>query len=309
MTEELDKGILIETATDKKVNIVLDMSQFDLFELCQYRYNVRHNLLKAPPKKAEALDKGSLAHEGLDVYFNLLKKGIPFQDRMHEAIKHIQALAADPDQSHLEPEDVAVLISAVEQSCDYWRFEDEQMIIHEIEQAFAFILFEDEFIRIIITGKIDLLVDIPSIGRNSGYSNLPIDHKTYQRDYPLGELSNQFTCYTYAVKSNYIIINRIGLQKTVKPEDKFKRIPLSYDPIKKQQWADNVKDVIIDEYLQCVATGRWKMNFTSCDKFNRKCEYYEVCNSSGIEAKMYKLDSQFATVSPWDVTAKFSKNS
>ncbi len=307
-----EKGIEITREKDK-LNIVMDMSTYDLFELCEAKYNMRHNLLKAPPiiLKAKALDYGSLVHEGLETYFKLLKTGISYNDRIHEAIKRIQFVSSDPEQSNADPDEVNLIISAVEQTCDYWRFEDEQMEILEVEQPFAYSLFEDEFIRIIITGKIDLLVNIPQIGRKTGYNNLPIDHKSFQRDSEVLELTNQFINYSSAVQSYWLVVNRVGLYENnskKKPEEKFQRIPLSYDPLMWEEWKEDVVYSITSKYLNCVADKYWKRNLTSCLKFNRKCEYYEICRTSGREAKLYKLEQNFATVSPWDVTAKFTKD-
>jgi PD-(D/E)XK nuclease superfamily protein len=308
MTLEQD-GIQIKQE-GSKVNIIMDMSMFDLFELCAARYDYRHNHNKSVPisQKSKALDGGGLLHEGFEVYYKLLKEGkTHFNDRIHAAVKRIQLVSSDPEVSNSEPEEVNEIISGLEQSCEFFRYEDEHLIIHEVEQAFAYVLFEDEFIRIIITGKIDLLVDKPAIGRDTGYTNLPIDHKSNRRDFETPRLSNQFMNYASAVGSNYLIVNKVGLQTSLKPEEKFKRIPLSYDPVILNDWKQNVTKVIMHHYLTCIAQGYWPTNFTSCFKFNRKCEYYEVCDSSGQEARLFKLESDFVTVSPWDVTARLVK--
>lgn len=304
-----DKGIVIEPASEvnKKVNIILDMSKFDLFLACHFRYYIRYILEKASTaKKNESLDRGSLIHEGMDRYYSLLAQGIKFQDRVHEASQRMKAFAAHPDNSDLEPEEVDYLVNVFQQNVEYWRFEDEHLDILLVEQPFAFVLFEDDYVRIIISGKIDLLVNIPAVGGRAGYTNLPIDHKTFSRSFETHRLTNQFQCYASAVNSNYLLVNKIGLQKTLKPEEKFLRVPLSYDPFLLQDWKDNTLGIIQDEYLSCLATGKWRQDFTSCDKFNRRCEYFQVCDSSGKEAKLWKLQD-LGPASPWDVTAKLIK--
>jgi hypothetical protein len=94
------------------------------------------------------------------------------------------------------------------------------------------------------------------------------------------------------------------LQKTLKPIERFKRLPLSYDGLIIQEWKDNVIQTILEDYVNCVATGHWKMNLTSCFKFNRICEYHDVCNSSGSEAKWWKLESQFVDAVKYDKYGK-----
>lgn len=303
----------MEIVKSSKANIVLDASKVDLFETCPKRYDFRHNHNKGLPtiEKAPALDLGSLAHGGLEVYFNLLKVGKNYNDRMHSTLMKMGEASSDPDQSNLEPKEVSILIRAVEQSCDYWRSEDENCLeVLAVEQPFAYVLYEDDNIRIIISGKIDLLVNFNSIGRGASYTNLPIDHKTYSRESMLLRKSNQFINYCSAIGSNYLVVNRIGLQdpdvknpKTA--EEKFKRLPLSYDPIYLQDWKDNLIKMLLNEYLTCVAENYWPEKPTSCNKFNRLCEYYRICDSSGSDVKASKLE-EYVDQEKWDVTKGLS---
>jgi len=290
----------------EKANIVLDASKIDLFETCPARYNFRHNFNKTLPiaQKAKALDMGTLAHEGLAVYYQGLSDKQNYEDRMGACLTKIYELSSDASKSNSDDEEVRTIASAVEQSCDYWRAEDENCLeILAIEQPFAYALFEDEFVRIIITGKIDLLVNYHGIGNNASYENLPIDHKTFSRDSKILRKSNQFINYCAAVGSNYLTINRIGLQKTLKPEQKFVRPPLSYDPIYIADWKKNLTKMLLNEYMACVAEDYWPEKPTSCNKFNRLCEYYEgICDRSGQDSKNEGFTTQFITAEPWDVT-------
>ena len=294
-----------------KVNIVLDASKIDLFETCPKRYHFRHNLNKTLPliHKAKALDLGTLAHEGLGVYFTLLGEGKDYSTRMEACLMKIREFSSNPDQSNSNPEEVDVILSAVEQSCDYWRAEDENSLeVLAVETPFAYELFSDDTVRIIISGKIDLLVNFKGIGRNASYERLPIDHKTFSRESMLLRKSNQFINYCSAVESNYIVINRIGLQKTKSPEEKFKRLPLSYDPIYIKNWKDNLTAMLLNEYLTAVASGAWVEKPTSCNKFNRLCEYYPICDSSGQDSKDHKLENEYIAVEKWDVTSKLGND-
>lgn len=302
---------MIENNNEKnKVNIILDASKIDLFETCPARYNFRHNHNKTLPliHKAKALDIGSLAHNGLEVYYNLLKENIKYEERLEACLMKIREISSDASASNSEPEDVSNLLYAIEHHCDYWRSEDENCLeILAVETPFAYVLYEDDFVRILISGKIDLLVNYHGIGRSASYDNLPIDHKTFSRDSQVLRKSNQFINYCSAVGSNYIIINRIGLydhnaknQKT--SDERFKRLPLSYDPIYIHSWRDNLIKMLTNEYLTCVSDNSWPEKPTSCFKFNRICEYYSICDSSGEDTKKYKLENEYVTVEDWDVT-------
>jgi hypothetical protein len=257
--------------------------------------------------KAKALDIGSLAHGGLEVYFNLLKEGKHYDDRMSATLMKIRELSSNPTESNSEPEEVDKLLSAIEQSCDYWRSEDENCLeVLFVEQPFAYVLYEDDSVRIIISGKIDLGVNFNPIGRGATYKNLPMDHKTFSRDSMLLRKSNQFINYCNAMESNYLVVNRIGLQKSLKADEKFKRIPLSYDPVYIKDWRENLTKMLLQEYLTCVAEGYWPEKPTSCNKFNRLCEYYKICDSSGQDVKDSKLEDEYVDGQVWDVTKGLS---
>jgi len=299
-----------EIIPEQKANIILDASKIDLFETCPRRYDFRHNHNKGLPiiQKAKALDTGSLAHAGLEVYFNGLKEGLHFNDRMQTCLMKIREISSDPEQSNSNPEEISILLRAIEESCDYWRSEDENCIeVLSVETPFLYVLYEDENIRILLSGKIDLLCNFRPIGRGASYERLPMDHKTFSRESMLLRKSNQFINYCNAVESNYLVVNRIGLQNPdvknpIPAEKKFLRLPLSYDPVYLQDWKDNLTKMILNEYLTCVAEGYWPEKPTSCNKFNRLCEYYRICDSSGQDVKDSKLESDYVDQEPWDVT-------
>ena len=279
---------------EQKINVVLDATMTDLFQLCEERFRLRFIKNKTTPIKSIYLDRGTIVHLALEEYYKLLAQGIAFHDRVSFALnvsrREIAAGGTDPYD-----EKINRIPEVLEEYLHYWRKVDEGLGIISVETPFSYILHEDAEIRIIMAGKIDLMVnDLPN------YSNLPIDHKTYDSTRQDRRLNNQFANYANACSSNYLMVNKIGFQTSLKAEQKFKRVPLSYDPFIVEQWKqDTIKTV--HRYLDCLATDSWQRNLTSCDKFNRLCEFYEVCNSSGQEAKDYRLEMDFRDAEPWDV--------
>lgn len=290
-----------------KTTLVFSASSFDLYEWCERKYQYAHIMRKSLPmtEKPLPLDRGTLGHIGMESYFNDLSQGVHYNDRMHSALYKIKEAAADPKNSNIDiTEELPILVKAFTESCDFWRFEDEHLEILAIETPFDYVLYEDDYVRIIISGKVDLLVNKPAIGGGSSYTNLPYDHKFVTRDFPVDNLSNQFINYCVPTGSSYLVVNKIGMQKTLKPEEKFKRIPLSYDPLIIQQWKDNVTEVIINKYLPSVITQSFPMRFINCRKFGRLCEFYPVCSSSGEAAKKFKLEMMYVERAPWDKYAE-----
>lgn len=256
-------------------------------------------------EKPKPLDFGTLGHIGQESYFKDLAQGVHYNDRMHNALSKIRTAASDASSSNVDIiEELPTLVNAFEQSAEHFRFEDEHLEILAVETPFDYILYEDDYIRIIISGKVDLLVNKPSMGGSAEYKNLPYDHKFISRDFPVDRLDDQFINYTIPTGSNFLIVNKVGLQKTLKPEEKFKRIPLSYDSLIVQQWKDNTIETIINEYLTSVVKDSFPMNEGSCRKFGRLCEFYKVCDLSGEDAKIWKLESQYVEREKWDKYAE-----
>ena len=288
--------------TDEKLNLVLDATMLDTYQSCPCKFNYRFNHNKVTITKAKPLDRGTLVHNGLEYYFKALQSGSNW-DNAKEAMKH--AVLATSHESDLSAEDVNRSYEVLEETCNRWKYRDLEFEILAVEQSFSYVLHEDENFRLILMGKIDLLVNYHFNGQT--YERLPIDHKTYERDFPVKRLTNQFCNYAYACGSNYLFVNRIGFQTSIKPEIKHKFIPLSYDPVFLSQWRDNTVR-IAKLFLDSTVNEDWPMNLTSCDKYNRLCEYHGVCDSSGIEAKMWRLNSDYNTAEPWDVGSVLGKD-
>lgn len=283
-----------------KLNVVMDMSQYDMFLLCPYRFRNRYKLNLESPNKNDALDRGTLIHVAAETYYESIKSGAPYDYAVNSALLKLKE--AFVIESNLSNDEANKIVDTMEQYFDYWKVADQSFEILGVEEPFLYLLHEDENVKIHLAGKIDLRV------RDNKYNNLPYDHKSFSRSGPVNNLSNQFRNYCIAIESNVLIVNRIGMQKTLKPHEKFLRIPLSYDHLIFESWKKNVITNIF-HYLQCEAENEWPTNETSCDKFNRLCEYHEVCSSSGEEAKTFKLNTNFITIPAWDVTKALKKSS
>jgi hypothetical protein len=282
-----------------KLNIVMDASKFDTFRMCERKYHNRYNRLRVPTTKAAPLDRGTLVHLAAEIYYEEIRKGVVFHDATTKALSAVRSAGVDTD---LEVDDILRVIEVMEEYFDYWRVADQRFQIVEVEQPFMYMLHETEHWRFFLSGKIDLIIS------DNQYTNLPVDHKSYDRSYPTSRMSNQFKNYVNALKSNYLLVNKIGFQKTLPAHEKFSRIPLSYDKQYLDQWKRNVV-AVVNHYVDCVRDDYWPMNETSCDKFNRKCEYHDVCDSSGEEAAEYKMMTMYIDGEEWDVTKGLKKTS
>ena len=287
------------------VNIVLDATMLDTFSLCEAKFDYRFNHRKVLPAKPKPLDSGGLLHIANETYYNDLKEGnIQFDERLDHSLEVMRHSWLE--DSELSSKEYNELIIAVKESLILHRERDEHLEVLAVETPFAYVLHEDETIKITMIGKIDLLVNEEWPIGHTSYEKLPYDHKSYSRSYPARRLMNQFCNYAYATGSRYLVVNKIGMQTSLKPIEKHKRIILSYDDLILEQWKQNTISLAY-KYLECHVSGEYPMNLTSCDKFNRECEYYPVCDSSGKEAKWYKLNTMYNTADVWDVSASLGK--
>lgn len=282
-----------------KLNIVMDVSQYDTFLLCPEKYKNRYILNIHPLTKAKPLDRGTLVHLACEHYYESLRNGIHYNDAVVKALSAVRTAGIDTE---LEVDEILRVIDVMEEYFDHWRTADQRFEINEVEKSILYLLHEAEDYNFFLSGKIDLITT------DDKYTNLPWDHKSFDRNHPTTRMTNQFRNYVNAVQSNYLIVNKIGFQKTLPAHEKFTRVPLSYDPVYLEQWKRNVIKQV-EHYVVCLADDYWPMNETSCDKFNRRCEYFEPCDSSGEEAKQYKLLSMFKEGEPWDVTKGLKKTS
>lgn len=278
----------------------MDTSQYDMFRLCEQRFDYRYNQNKELPTKNKALDRGTLVHLACETYYESLKSGAKYEYAVESALMKVKE--AGVISTDLEPEVIARIVEVMEEYFDFWRVADQNIEIVAVEQPFIYLLHEDDDVKIHMAGKIDLIYN------DNKYTKMPVDHKSFDRSYEVGRMGNQFKNYCKATGSNFLTVDKIGFQKTLKPHEKYLRVPLCFDPIILEDWKNNVVRVMY-HYLDCVAEGYWPLNETSCDKFNRKCEYYEVCDSSGKPAKLFKLASNYIDAEPWDVSKVLRKSS
>ena len=284
-----------------KVNIVFDMSKYDLFLLCEARYNYRHNLNIGLPGKAPQMERGSLCHVGNEVYYQALKDHKGYDAAVNMALSKIRE--AGVISTDLDNDVISRCVDVMEEYYDYWRVADQGFEIQAVEQPFMFQVYEDDNVRIYLAGKIDLVTS------DNKYENEPMDHKTYDRTYEVGRMNNQFKCYAVATGSNYLTVNKIGFQKTLKPHEKYIRTRLTFDPLYLEEWKQNVIDVLLNKYLECVARNKRPTNETSCEKYNRRCEFYDICDASGLPAKNWKINQNYIQIDKWDVTRVMRKSS
>ena len=92
-------------------------------------------------------------------------------------------------------------------------------------------------------------------------------------------INNQFMGQARLMDVRNIFINKIGLQKTLKPVDKFKRATVSYSAARLMEWQSVVLPYYAKLLLQYAEQEFYPPNFNSCEGKYGKCNFYETCSS------------------------------
>lgn len=264
-----------------------------------------------PTEKAEALEKGDLMHRMCAHYYRArMARRSDFSVVIEECLEVARKASVDMDltESTVDENMKQFVAYAHHYNNDGW-------IPLEVERPFSKVLYrrEDEVewrqgsvvspvevpgyekvikkegLQILYEGVIDLIADTP-------HGIFVIDHKTATRRSSPTKLSNQFFGYSWATGTYNVIVNRIGFQKTLKEDQRFQRIILSYNPQLLQEWAQSAIywTKVLVGYID---TNYYPPNFTSCDKYSG-CIFQEVCEAIP-DVREFKLQTNFFIGEPW----------
>src|SRR5579859_1091334 len=240
----------------KKI-ISIDATTLNSFQMCEGHFYYRHILDRAESVKRDFFEKGDLIHQMLKSYYRIYrardkwKKEYTHDDVVKMVGKYgmfySQALSIDTDTC-------ARIIHTFTEYANFWKGSWVPLFVEEVASK---VIYEDENYIFIMVGKIDLIVE----ERQLPQGKLIVDHKSSERNTKLSELSNQFMCYSWMLGIMHVTINRIGLQKTLKPEEKYVRIPLCYSPDKINWWVDNTVEWI-KRLISAMEKDKYLFNLT-----------------------------------------------
>jgi len=180
---------------------------------------------------------------------------------------------------------------------EYARFyEGENITPLYIEQPFTVEIFEDEDIKVFISGQPDLIF------KYTGTNNIAVmDHKRMAREFPYSPLRNQFLLYATAMKTDTVIVNKVGFQKTKAAKDRFVRTPFVYSQEILDEWREDAvnraREMVIYEKV-----NHYPRNRTSCEKFNG-CYLQRYC-STKPRAREFLIGTEYVIGTKWDIGEK-----
>lgn len=297
--------------------ISVDSQWVNNIQSCMYKTNLVFLQNMQPTQKAAPLERGSLMHDMLEVYYGL-RGPRTFDTKIWQDLREsgidVDGIMRAPVPSSTNTDalyvafckqvgywsaaqkDLAgdVVDETIYQFSEYTQFyKNDPWIALAVEEVGSKVMYEDESLKIIYNFKIDLVAQ-------NGSMVAPFDHKTGARRSEPTSLSNQFIGYCFGLGLTNIVINKIGFQKTLKPSERFQRFPLAISVARITEWVDNTV-WWIKMWDRCNSEGFYPKDFTSCDKYSG-CMFRKICESDP-EARAWKLERDFFKGQIWDVAA------
>ncbi len=328
MTDERTLDNIVETAVDitpSKKNVILDATLLTTLMTCGRLADLRFNHnFQSIEGKGNSLEVGSIIHTYLENYYKVIINGVTKRDEasgfgLAAAELYIRGckFCTDflpkytgdrPECGHKTDDYPGVnntppesdkwhtgwkwALTTCEQYHQFYR--NDHWIPLETEVVKGEVLYEDDEIRVLWKAKLDLVVDT-----NQGI--YPCDHKTMKQNRPTLPLNNQFIGQCLMMKTSNVYINKVGLQTTLEPKDKFVRALISYSKPQLFEWQSEILPHWAYMLIQYAETGYWAPNFNSCEGKYGKCAFYGVCNSDP-EMREEELRNTFKVGKEWNPT-------
>lgn len=286
-----------------KETITLDSQILNTISLCERRAKYAFIDSIAPAEKGEALERGDLMHKMLEVYESLRCGLATFESDTWKLLSEsgLALGTMEPFEAahaasqffatkmNLAVSDVEEIVKQFDQYVEFYK--DDPWETLAVEAVGSKILYENDDYKFIYTFKIDRLARKDNL-------IVPWDYKTSKKRSITSSLSNQFIGYAWATDSNYVVIDKIGFQKTLPPMERFQRVILSYDNERLAEWVNNAI-YWADRYAYLLAYPETsRMNLTSCDKYSG-CIFRPICERAP-SAREWIIDRDYRRIPTWD---------
>lgn len=275
-------------------NIILDATTLSTVMSCGRLANFRFNQnLIGVKGKSPSLEMGSMVHTIKEYYYKAIIAGATRREAVDLGMRAGRAYAGDSKEvSNCKPEDIELVFVTMEQYFDYYK--NDFWIPLDVEKVMGEVLYEDDDIRILWKAKLDAIVDT-----NQGI--FPMDHKTMKQRRDTLSLNNQFMGQCILMKTNQVIINKIGFQTSLKANEKFTRPVVTYNMDRLIEWQSSILPYWAKLMVMYEESEYYPPNYTHCENKYGFCAFKDVCEAPP-NLRSDELRSNFIVGQPWDPT-------
>lgn len=235
------------------------------------------------------MDRGSLGHFLLENYYNRIIDN-PEVDKLSlvEELLHLGNIRCI--NLAVTDEERDKTFNAFRQYIQHWVKRD--WVPVRTEAPVSKVLFEDTEldIRVILEGRIDLIARTDDL-------HIVVDHKTEERKNTYNKRDNQFLLYAWITGLSNVVVNVVGIQKTVPPDEKFRRITFSYFPWNIEEWVEATKVKVL-RLVKAIELGYFERNIEQC----KWCPYQAICDAKP-ERRQHIIETQYSVSARYDLYA------
>jgi hypothetical protein len=312
----------VDIIPQPKTNVIMDATSLSSLMSCGRYHDIRFNhRLISNRGKSNSLEVGSLIHKVLEVFYQHQIAGLGRKEAIGFALAagqmyilgcpHCSNYAGEegtkPTCGH-DVDEYPGVTNTPELSKSFevgWRFaletcekyfefyKNDAFIPLSCEHVKGEVLYEDDEIRVLWKAKFDLIIDTNQIGIVS------MDHKTFKQRRDKSTLSNQFLGQCMLLKARNVIVNKIGLQTSLKIEERLTREVISFSADRLIEWQQEILPYYAYKYIQYAESEYWPPDYTHCDTMFGPCPYKQVCEADrGMREEV--LRNNYVVAPVWD---------
>jgi hypothetical protein len=249
----------------------MDSQQLGAIERCPREFQLSFMENLEPKQKGAALGKGSCISNALEAYYQGKIDGKPFGECVLAGIMVITTaeLRDEKDASSLEIR--TLILEKFAKYCNHYR--NENIIPVSAEKGFSKTLYSDDDVLIIYEGKPDLTF------HTGDFKITPMDHKSEARHNNLHAFRNQFMGYVWYLESPILVINYFGLQRSMKPEESFRRDFCKYSKADIEDWRHNVI-INMQDIFRFQKENYYPKRRSACKGEYGMCYLHKICDET-----------------------------
>lgn len=280
------------TEEPKWQNLMVDSQILSSFMSCPRKMNYQFLQHLVPIQgPSQSILKGSLIHHGLQSYYSSYSNGDQYRDRVKAGLSIMREKAPELG---LDAENTLLVYRTFEEYCEYKQSEILQIL--GIEKVFKQVIYEEFPLRVIVTGRMDLVIQDDYLRKGSPQI-IPVDFKSESEKWFHSVLRNQYMIYSIVCNSPVMYIQRVGFQKTKKAEEKFERVILDMVPSVLQEFQFSTVPHYAKQLLIAMEDNYFPPNHTACTSGHFACQfsdkYYGGICSVAPNMRSAKLERYF----------------